>query len=488
DEIKERVVLESCRLDWDVDLPEDTSAEFQVRFSDNPVVSADTWSSYEAVGGVSREWKEPGGRYLQFKGILRTENPLQSPVLRGMSIESTLEEIAQPTEVGCRVVEIRNRKVIRPSVEFVYEDYARLREYRERFELDQVVATASTEFQAQLALLRWAYEIPLDRLDPYAWSFYDLPVLERDAAGNIIRQKEYKTRRRDHHCLYSNLAFVGACLSMGYPARWTNIATRTTYGHEVSEVWSNDFDKWVFADATRDYCILDPDTGIPLSLTEISERLKAIVKQEADWEFPIRSQISDRREARKVNVAYREGDHELKVSDLDHGPYLLLFKGQLRTPFRNDFASRPEPVPWRVSSNWGGDLLYGYYNDIFPRKREYQHHTNRWQDFNPVLNRCELTLSETGEAGTIRVDVDTETPCLDSFNVQRDDGDWVGQTETSIDWVLHEGLNHLRIRARNTAGVLGPESSASVVMMKGGLRRPGVADESEGRGEWTTIA
>jgi hypothetical protein len=167
---------------------------------------------------------------------------------------------------------------------------------------------------------------------------------------------------------------------------------------------------------------------------------------------------------------------------------LLLFKGQLRTPFRNDFASRPEPVPWRVSSNWGGDLLYGYYNDIFPRKREYQHHTNRWQDFNPVLNRCELTLSETGEAGTIRVDVDTETPCLDSFNVQRDDGDWVGQTETSIDWVLHEGLNHLRIRARNTAGVLGPESSASVVMMKGGLRRPGVADESEGRGEWTTIA
>ena len=488
DAIKKQVVLETCRLEWDIGTPEGSSSEILVRFGENPVPSGDSWTPYESVDGQVLEASRPAGRFLQFRAVLRAENPLTTPVLRGLSAESTFEETGPTSGPVCRVVEFRNRRVIRSSVAFVHEDYARLREYRERFELDAVVADAATEFEAQLSLLRWAYEIPLKGLDPYAWNFYDLPALERDAGGEIVRRREYKTRRRDHHCLYSNLAFVGACLSLGFPARWVNIATRTTYGHEVSEFWSNDLDKWVFADATRDYTICDPDTGIPLSLTEISERLKAIVGQEADWEYPIRWQVPDLRETYRVNVAYREGDHRFKVSDADHGPHLLLFKGQLRTPFRNDFASRPQPVPWRVSSNWGGDQLYGYYNDTFPRKREYQHHTDRWQDFNPVLNRCELTLSETGDPGTIKVDVDTETPCFDSFVVQRDEGDVETEAGPSFEWNLHEGLNHLRIRARNTAGVLGPESSVSVMMVMGGLSRPGGAGEPEGRIGWATIS
>ena len=64
---------------------------------------------------------------------------------------------------------------------------------------------------------------------------------------------------------------IGAFLSMGWPARWVNISAIETYGHEVCEVWSNVWNKWVFMDATRDYYAYCPDTGVPLDLLEMKK-------------------------------------------------------------------------------------------------------------------------------------------------------------------------------------------------------------------------
>ncbi len=142
---------------------------------------------------------------------------------------------------------------------------------------------------------------------------------------------------------------------------------------------------------------------------------------------------------------------------------MLLYKGHLSLVLRNDFASRPTPVPWRLSSNWGGPLFYGYFGEKFPPKREYALHTDRWQDFNPPLNPAHLTLSETETPGNLRVDADTETPFFQTFLVRIDEGDWTENPAMSFTWPLHEGLNTLAVRARNTAGVAGPPSEISVV-------------------------
>ena len=138
--------------------------------------------------------------------------------------------------------------------------------------------------------------------------------------------------------------------------------------------------------------------------------------------------------------------------------------GQLHMVNRNDFASRPWLVPWRVSGHWGGNQFFGYYNDTFPRKREYKLNTNRWQDFNTPLNQSELTVSETEQPGVLRVDVDTLTPCFETFLVRTDNGEWHEHPTSSFEWVLHEGLNRLWVRIRNTVGVPGPESSVAIVM------------------------
>ncbi len=108
--------------------------------------------------------------------------------------------------------------------------------------------------------------------------------------------------------------------------------------------------------------------------------------------------------------------------------------------------------------------VFGFYNDTFPRKREYGLNTDRTQDFNFPLNQTELTLSETETPGVLRVDVDTETPCFETFVIQIDEGELFENPESPFVWELHEGINTLRMRARNNVGVLGPESFAKVVM------------------------
>jgi len=464
--IKRLLAVKECRIDWDMEIPAETSAAVSVRFGDTPVPGADGWSLYEAVDGLSGAWRNPRGRYLQFRVAMKTANPLSSPSLEGMTITAVTESRSPASNAAVHLVDLKNGRVIRPSIPFTHEDFTKLADFRRRFKLDELTADAATEFEKQLRLLRFAYEIPIDRFDPYDWDYNKVPVLTLDENGNILRQTNYTGRRRDKHCLFSNFTLMGACLAMGYPARYVNLQTEgRMHAHEVMEVWSNDFDKWVFLDATRDYYFYDPDTGVPLSLTEINGRLAPLVPRTADWYDPIWKQIPDFSVLLGADIGWREGDNAFSIRDAAHGPHLLLLMGQLHMVVRSDFASRPGLVPWRLSGHWAGNQFMGWYREgVFPRKREYGMNTSRPQDFNPTLNQAELTLSETDRPGVLRVDVDTETPCFDAFMVKLDGSEWYAVKASSFDWPLHEGLNTIRVRTRNTVGVMGPESVGRVVV------------------------
>ena len=271
----------------------------------------------------------------------------------------------------------------------------------------------------------------------------------------------YDKPRRDGHCLYCNFTLIAALLSFGYPARWVNISTKHTYGHEVTEVWSNDFDKWVFLDATLDYYMVDPATGVPLSLREIGDRVGDILPEPVTWDRPIPGQLPAGVSPANVNVTYREPNHAGPVF-VDPIKDNMLMIGHLQMPLRNDFATRPLPVPWRISSNWGSSEFYCWSTQKFPPKLEYDRGTDRWQDWESPLNRVELTLTEADAAGALRVDADTVTPWWEAFEVRIDGGDWTSQIDSSWSWSLHEGSNRLQVRVRNQVGVRGPESLAVV--------------------------
>ncbi|HUT63024.1 MAG TPA: hypothetical protein VMZ04_03605, partial [Anaerolineae bacterium] len=178
--IKKLVTLNESFVRWDIDVPEDSEVEITARIGQNPVPATNSWSPYEEINGFSKKWKNPRGRYLQFKVVMKAENPLVSPCLKGLSIETSIEAVPQNTHIMYRVIEFRNGKVIRSSLEFAHEDFMKLKEFRERFELDTLVADAHTEFEAQLRLLRFTYEIPIKSFDPYNWDFNNEPVLQKD--------------------------------------------------------------------------------------------------------------------------------------------------------------------------------------------------------------------------------------------------------------------------------------------------------------------
>ena len=95
-------------------------------------------------------------------------------------------------------------------------------------------------------------------------------------------------------------------------------------------------------------------------------------------------------------------------------------------------------MPWRVSSNWGGDQLQCWAGSAkFPPKPEYAVHTARPQDWSPPLNQAEVWLTQTADL-SVRVAVDTVTPDFDTFMVREGQGEWTEQPLAAWEWQLHQ--------------------------------------------------
>jgi hypothetical protein len=453
------------RVSLDAEAPSGT-AVLRVRMGATPDPQGEGWTAWQELAEGAGDLTELPGTWLQAEVTLSTDDPRRSPSLHGLHLDVAGDEPVA-TAPSVRLQQLSSGRVTRPSEGFTWEDPTRLADLRERFELDRVVDGAATEFEAMLRLLHWSYRIPIGRLNPYAWRHDELPQLERDDAGQIRLEGPYDEPRRQGHCLYCNLTLIAALTSFGYPARWVNMSTKHTYGHEVTEVWSNDYDKWVFLDATRDYYMTDPDTGVPLSLAQIAGRVGEILPQPCTWDAPIHHLLPENAspidgDAGNVRVRYRQPDHGGPVF-VDGAMHDLTMIGHLQMVLRNDFASRPTPVPWRISSNWGSSEFVTWSSAAFPPKLEYQRSTDRPQDWEPPLNRVRLALTRTADPTCLQVDVDTVTPWFDGFEVTVD-GESTRQDASCWMWHLHEGRNYLCVRAHNRMGVLGPPAEAVVTV------------------------
>lgn len=73
-------------------------------------------------------------------------------------------------------------------------------------------------------------------------------------------------------CAQYAQVFLQSLAALGFTARYVEIGSRDNpYAHYLTEVWSNDFDKWVLMDA--DYNLHFERSGIPLSALEIHDAL-----------------------------------------------------------------------------------------------------------------------------------------------------------------------------------------------------------------------
>ena len=242
----------------------------RVRSGTTSVPRKGTWSEWTPLDSGNR-LRTLRGRFLQVRLTLATSDPTETPRLQEVALE-TVPALAVDWTKTVKVVDAHNEEIIRTSIPFKYEPYnePRLKQLRAQYHLDDVVRGANTEFEMITRLALWAakqWKYGDWHLDEYYPEWNALEILKKDAKGKTI----------GGFCEQFDLVFLQACESFGLPGRGISISHGSlplpkVGGHEPTEIWSNQFKKWVYVDGTSAWYAVDTATGVPLSLWEVRRR------------------------------------------------------------------------------------------------------------------------------------------------------------------------------------------------------------------------
>lgn len=445
--------LRSVRLAANGDTPAGTSVHLFVRTGAGPVYEAGKWSDWAAPKGVAAP---KGHRFLQWKAVLKTADGKVTPLLRYVIMEATVERQAPPPWAGqLALVSLHNEEILYTAMPFEYEDpnHPRMVALRQKYKLDEVVKDGNTELE-KLILLRnwvknqWKYKPAMNVKYP-AWD-----------ADEILT-------RKIGFCVQFAVTYVQCCAALGYPARFVfgyHPGGIAGSGHEVTEVWSNQFGKWIFMDPEGNRHYVDPRTNEPLSMLESHDRM-------------LRTYYGDK----PVNSANKPKDKKwsdeiIAVGGTDIVPPKVYTSADpppkswpawtkwayIRYMPRNNWYSRPFPIP-RIQG-WGGwewPGFYAWYDKQVPHDWRYGNFTNRRTDLEWTINQVRFAASWGDRSGLLDLQLGTVTPNFDTYLVNVDGQGWK-KCDGKVAWELHAGRNRIELRVRNTSGVQGPVSHVEV--------------------------
>jgi transglutaminase-like putative cysteine protease len=388
------------------------------------------WADWQPLGADGGTVRDPKGRYAQVAVELATTDPLHSPRLKAVRVEAT-PRLAKDWTARLKVTEAHNEEIVRSAVPFAYEPFThpRLKELRERYQLDAVVKGATTEFELIERLARWAagrWERGHLKDSYPPWDA--LAILNPHRDGTPI----------GGFCQQYNLVFLQACESFGIPGRAVSVSAGDHggkvpgSGHEVVELWSNQFKKWVYVDGNMAWYAVDYANSVPLSLWELRQRqLRAV----AGKPFA---------EVRIVELA--EG--KTRWTGLTDWPPFL----ELRLIPRSNFLEKPGPLPLNQGMRgWFWTGHHAWTDAEYPASLLYGHRVAARRNWEWTLNQARYTLEPAATAGEVRVHLDTETPGFDTF-LATIDGAPGKPVASGFVWKLHPGTNRLEVRPRNAAG------------------------------------
>jgi len=222
-----------------------------------------------------------GGRWGGDTNVLRAlvnaprslslEDPAYRAVIAPIRTASGLSEARTATiQLGGRTATIRKLDAL-PYVEsqytklFRFDTFAnpKLKELRERYKLDAVVAPGRDEFERQILLLDWVH---------HQFKKFGRPSTEALGALEILKGIE---DGQPFFCVQYAHLYASAAASLGWVDR--ELALRRhqdppgggSTEHLTTEIWSNQHRKWVMMDPTANMHI--EKDGIPLSGFEIRQ-------------------------------------------------------------------------------------------------------------------------------------------------------------------------------------------------------------------------
>ena len=442
--------IKKLKLTLRGDVPPGTRIEYFVRRGVDPGPFSPGWEQYQFIGeGSSIDHVMEGAalnrRYVQVRIVLSTADPLKSPVVRNVRAVAELNEPAPPQE-NIVVMEADNPPIRYSSIDWEWEPWDRpeFQLLRERENLDEIVAGSRTEFDAQVKLLdcarkRWRWISPTPEYP--GWDALSIVQRVNKAGGGGM-------------CIQFNNFLAGLCLAYGWQARLVNIV-----GHEVCEVWNDEYGKWIYLDAAgANHYLYDPKTAIPLNILELHTL-------HLDYYYPDRPidwltdiiQPRDPIEGKPVPV--RSGsltyNKDLDLTGFESATFFRMVP-------RNNWYAKPFPRPLNHGvGDWPWNGYINWFDDRTPPMPQYSWYTDRPRDLYPDLNTVHVDAISSAGTDRLYLSFETYTPNFSHFEVNADETGWkkTGDTWT---WYLQSGKNTLQARAVSKLGVKGKPSRFTV--------------------------
>ncbi len=430
DGIKQPVVIEKAKINLQKQLPENTQIEIKARTGSTHFISEDTWEAWEICTNGEIPKSQLKNRFLQFKLTFTTLSPTITPLLKNVDFETQYKLKIKNASQNIKVVELINKPRLLSSLDFEYENpiHPKLKEFRTKYKLDKVIKGCESEFEKMLKLQSWvAKQWDWHLLEPeeniIEWDALD--ILKPDEKGDVC----------GGFCLHYAIVYMQALQSFGFQARIVNANQSVWGGHEMTEVWSNQYGKWILMDPNFDTYFADKTTGIPLNALELHN---IFLKEYYPEEAINRNNWSRKEFVKRVETAgvpksivcvvgggakggtLKEYEWWKPVVELSPycGGYGFLSTGYFRLLPRSNFLSKPYPIPINHgrTTHWGWAGYYNWYDQQTPRAQEFAKFTNRPNDLYWNLNEVDFSVS-IEDQGKLLITLATDSPNFDHYEL-----------------------------------------------------------------------
>lgn len=427
------VILESSEIKPSIQNQEGSIWRTRIRSGNTHVPEAGGWTDWQNFDGTNLAAGK-NHRFVQLEYSIDPGAGNSTPKILGLDIKSKWRSGSNDANIF--ISEVKNYPLVRASFDFVHENPAlpELQEFRKQFKLDQVVDGAKTEWEKIRRLRAWTaanwdWFLPNSEFeDLLSW---DAGKILSGAAG------QGNLSKRGGNCLHYAIVFAQACQSFGIPARIVNTNYAIWGGHELVEIWSRDYEKWIMADPNFDTMFYDKKTGIPLNILELHDLfLKTYypggeIIDRDKWSFADRDQRANRINPNQLPIAMDAGGKAFsgkitkdyvwwKVTFNEANPgysggYGFYNTAEVRWLPRSNWLSQKSPLPvTHGRTHWGWDGYYAWTDAQTPETPEHRFFVRRSSDIYTNLFQVDFAVNYLQD-GEVRFDLSTDSPGFDHY-------------------------------------------------------------------------
>ena len=350
---------------------------------------------------------------------------------------------------GVKFIKAVNGRVVQPSFPFTYQDmnHLKVRKLYDRAGIREMEKASASELElirhiSDWANIQWGHMQPL----PYAsWDAHE--ILDSIEKGDAF------------WCTYKAALFVQACNAAGLTARILGINRKDRDAHTVTEVYSNEFRKWMLVDPWMN-CYFERDS-IPLSAWELHETISN--PEGIFLVFGENGRGTEYWDVKSGKAKTIPHDNQRIPIEKDQSKGLYEYYYDIRIVLRNDHTVHPQPkeniyidsfmVPYNArGGEWWGPQLH-WIDDTTPPQITCAN-TGEINDFEWPLNEVNVDLkkiSVPGEEAVLEASFSTLTPNFSHYLLEVN-GKHVPVDSDVYIWKLREGMNSLKVASVNVLG------------------------------------